>query len=276
MKATTLLSPYESGRAKWPGALLPQALFEQKVAALGVRPEDLATRAGDLYLAWACAEGDGCALTYFERTFLASTENYVVNLRLTSDALDELRQRMRIRLLVGDDARIGRYRGRGSLGAWLRTCALRIGVDLLATTGTLRRDLDALDALVEPDLNPELATLRNRYAGAFRAALERNLVALDPRDKTILRMYFIDQLNIDLIGQIYLVHRATVARWLVRIRKYVLSELLKELQIELSASSSECRSILDLMKDNLEVDLEHVLHQVDQRTRKGLEGAAGL
>jgi RNA polymerase sigma-70 factor (ECF subfamily) len=78
-------------------------------------------------------------------------------------------------------------------------------------------------------------------------------------------MYFIDGLNIDVIGQVYFVHRATVARWLVRIRKRVFSSVSKRLQMELSASGSECRSILDAVRERLDFDLDRVLPPPERR-----------
>jgi RNA polymerase sigma-70 factor (ECF subfamily) len=265
MEATNSLSAYESGRAKWAGVLFAESIFEQRANALGVDAERLVAHAEDLYLAWACAAKDAVALAHFDRVFLGPIDAYVSSLRLPSDAIDELKQRLRIRLLVGKDARIGHYRGRGSLRAWVRTCAVRLGVDMLNAERSRGRELDALDALSSARMDPELAIVRNRYVASSRRALERTLAALDAKDKAILRMYFVEGLNIDVIGEICFVHRATVARWLARIRKHVFSSVSKRLQMDLSVSASECRGILDVVRDGLEFDLDRVLPPPERR-----------
>jgi RNA polymerase sigma-70 factor (ECF subfamily) len=75
-------------------------------------------------------------------------------------------------------------------------------------------------------------------------------------------MHFIDQLNIEGIGRIYRVHRATVARWLVAIRQLVLENLRTELKLDLRASTSEFRSMLAVVRDDLELSMRHLLQPV--------------
>src|SRR6266508_3856521 len=256
-------SPYERGRLFWPGVRLAEAVFARRVAELGVRPEDLAARPGDLYLAWACAERDASALAHFDRTFLPLVPRYVRCLNLNDDKLDEVRQELRIRLLVGETPRIGQYSGCGPLGAWVRTSAIRVGLRFAAPTKSQSADLDALGALMGDGVNPELLAIRKRYGGTFQRALERSFHALDARDKTLLRLSFVDSLGIDAIGRIYRVHRATAARWLVLIRRQVLVNLQRECSIELTTTGSEWQSMLRIMKQDLELNLQHVLREVD-------------
>jgi len=49
------------------------------------------------------------------------------------------------------------------------------------------------------------------------------------RERTLLRMPLVDRLNIDRLGVIYRVNRATVARWLVAIRRRLFEEVRREL-----------------------------------------------
>jgi RNA polymerase sigma-70 factor (ECF subfamily) len=252
-------SPFEEARNAWQGVNFSKGTFARRVAELEVRPDDVVTRARDLYLAWACAEHDGAALAYFDRQFLQRIDGFVGRMRLGRDSVDELRQRLRIHLLMGDAPRIGQYRGRGSLAGWVRTCSVRTALDLIDTTKARTCDLDAVGAFIGDAAGPELAALRNRYGAAFQASLERTLASLEPREKTLLRMYFADELNIDAIGRIYRVHRATVARWIAAIRERVLASVCKDLRMELSATPSECRSILTALKSDLDISLSGVL-----------------
>jgi RNA polymerase sigma-70 factor (ECF subfamily) len=256
-----LQAAFEAGRTAWPGVKLARDVFTERAARLEVRPDDVAARAADLYLAWACAESDKTSLAYFERLFLPAVDGYVGRLGLTEAVVDDVRQELRIRLLVGNEPRIGQYSGRGPLAAWVRMAAIRVALSLLerSKVRSHSRDVSALGALVGEQTSPELAAVRNRHGSAFQAALERSLDSLGPRDKTLLRMHFIDQLNIEAIGRIYRVHRATVARWLVAIRKRVLDNLRTELSIDLRASTSEFRSMLAVVRADLDLSLRRLL-----------------
>jgi RNA polymerase sigma-70 factor (ECF subfamily) len=234
------------------------------VAQLEVREEDLAERAADLYLAWACADKDPAAMSFFERLFLPAVDGYVGRLGLTEAVVDDVRQELRIRLLVGDDPRIGQYSGRGPLAAWVRMSAIRVALSMLDRTKvrSRARDVTALGALVGEPTNPEMIAVKHRHGTAFQTALERSLDALEARDKTLLRMHFVDQLNIEAIGRIYRVHRATVARWLVAIRRRVLDNLRGELRMDLRASTSEFRSMLAVVRSDLDLSLRHLLPSI--------------
>jgi RNA polymerase sigma-70 factor (ECF subfamily) len=71
-------------------------------------------------------------------------------------------------------------------------------------------------------------------------------------------MHFVDGLNIDEIGCVYRVHRATVARRLVAIRRRVLDNLRTELSLTLPATTSEFRSVLALIRGDLDLSLRHL------------------
>jgi RNA polymerase sigma-70 factor (ECF subfamily) len=252
-------SAYEIGQSTWPDVTLDEDIFVRRASDLDISPDQVAARAGDLYLAWACAERDPAGLAHFDRHHLGRIEMYVARWGLSNDAVDELRQQLRIRLLVGESPRIGQYSGRGPLSAWVRTCAVRLGLSLVSEADSLVQDIGAIDALVGESVGPEVSALRNRYGPSFMAALERSLSSLDSREKTILRMHFVDNLNIDAIGRIYRVHRATVARWIVGVRKRVLLNLWSELQLDVPATFSECQSLLAAVKQDLDINLMGVL-----------------
>lgn len=261
MADPTLSAAFQLGRSTWSGTKLDLHTFAQRAALLDVGTEDVMARGTDLYLAWACAEKDVTALSYFERLFLPAVDGYVGRLGLAPSVVDDVRQELRIRLLVGEEPRIGQYSGRGPLSAWVRMAAIRVALTLLERdeVRSRARDVSALRALAGDTTSPELAAVRNRHASAFQAALERSLDGLSARDKTLLRMHFIDQLNIEGIGRIYRVHRATVARWLVAIRQLVLENLRSELKLDLRATTSEFRSMLAVVRDDLDLSMRHIL-----------------
>src|SRR5262245_53373190 len=110
-QATRAPSLYELGRDAWPDVDLDEATFVRRLSHLDIPLDQVAARAGDLYLAWACAEGNPVALAHFDQHHLRRIGIYVARWGLSDDTVDELRQQLRIRLLVGECPRIGQYGG---------------------------------------------------------------------------------------------------------------------------------------------------------------------
>src|SRR6185295_4564676 len=170
----------------------------ERVRAAQVAPEDLRARAADLFLAYACAAGDPAALRHFEAAILSRVEVYVARLSMSETALDETRQRVRVKLLTGDPPAIARYRGRGPLAAWVRVTTVRLALDVAAANevdfpGSTDREL--LEMTAPLDDNPELEAARTLYRQRFQAGLETALAGLSARDKTLLRLHVVETLN---------------------------------------------------------------------------------
>jgi RNA polymerase sigma-70 factor, ECF subfamily len=253
-----LLAAFEAGRAQWPGVGLLFDDFAARIEALEVADEDLALRGPDLFLATACAAGDKTAIRQFDAAFIAGLDGRVARFAFPPDKLDELRQKVRTKLLVGKSPGISRYRGRAPMGAWLHVTVIRLAVDVAALPSAAGMDVDLLD-LVGPEQTPELEAVRRQYQDKFRAALEDSFTTLSQREKTILRLHVVDGLNIDAIGAIYGVHRATAARWIVGIRARVFDRLKKDFATRWNASSSELRSIVWLLRDQIHITAKRVL-----------------
>jgi RNA polymerase sigma-70 factor, ECF subfamily len=253
---------YEIGRKAWPGIALDWKCFAERARQAGVTPDDMTARAADLFLAYACAEGDRVALHQFETTILSRVEIYIGRLGISELVLDETRQRVRVKLFTGNPPAIARYRGRGSLGAWVRITTVRLALDLLAASGSSAAsaaDVELLEMTAPLEDNPELAVARGLYRQRFQAGLQAALAALSGRDKTLLRLHVIEGLNIDAIGKIYRVHRATAARWLVEIRSQVFQSLRNELGLRQIGGSSELRSLAGLLRDEVHLSAARIL-----------------
>jgi RNA polymerase sigma-70 factor (ECF subfamily) len=253
-----VIAAFEAGRARWPGVDLTLDAFAARVAALDVAAADLALRAAELFLAIGCAAGDRAALRHFEAAFIATVDGRVARFDLSPDKIDELRQRIRTKVLLGPAPGIRRYSGRAPLAAWLHVTAVRLAIDIAASPALTGADVDLLE-LVGPDHTPEVKTAENLYEERFRSALEEIFRQLPGRDKTLLRLHVVDGLNIDAIGAIYGVHRATAARWLVGIRTRVYDRLKKQFVTKWKASSSELRSLVWLLRDRIQITAKRVL-----------------
>jgi RNA polymerase sigma-70 factor (ECF subfamily) len=260
MAASQLVeNAYAAGRAAWPGVRLEKAAFVERVQALDLTPEDLTARASDVYLATACLARDPAAVLAFERAFLAPVPKLLTRVALSPHQEDELRQQLRIRLLVGPSPRLAEYRALGPLGGWVRVCALRLALDLKLGAEAHRGDSDALDALMGGAPGAEALIDAEHYRGAFQAALQGALTTLTAREKTLLRLHFLDGMNIDSLGALFQVHRATVARWLVAIRTQLLDRVRQTLSIDLGATSSEAQSLVRLLRSEVQVSIVRIL-----------------
>jgi RNA polymerase sigma-70 factor (ECF subfamily) len=249
---------WQRGRSQWPGVCLSLDEFASRLGQVEVAPHDLNLRGTDLFLAMACAAGDPAALGYFESVLLSRVNAYVARFHLSADKLDDVRQKVRIKALVGDTPGIGRYRGQAPLAVWVHVTAVRLAIDAVAPQRAQAVEVDLLD-LVSWDHGPETETAKRLYGPRLQAALEGILRSLPERDQTILRFHVVEGLNVDAIGAIYGVHRATVARWLVAIRARVFDKLKQEFAVGWKASSSELRSLVSLLRDYIDITAKRIL-----------------
>lgn len=112
------------GAAAWPTVAIAQDVLASR---LGDRLEG-DVRGADLYLAVALELGDRAALQVFESSLVPALRAALGRACKSAAVIDEVVQRVRVRVLVGSDdapAKITSYTGRGSLGAWLRVTAMR-------------------------------------------------------------------------------------------------------------------------------------------------------
>jgi RNA polymerase sigma factor (sigma-70 family) len=120
----------------------------------------------------------------------------------------------------------------------------------------------ALAAHSTPELGDrpaKLALMRHRYAGPFRAAFEDALRGLAPEDRAVFRMYLVDGLNIEQIGRVQRVHRATVARWIQRAREELFEESRRLLRERLRVNTAEFQSLVRLCRSHLDVSIRGIL-----------------
>jgi len=246
-------------RAAWPALRVDDAALLQHLgAALGPRGAGgLDTlHAADVYLACACARGEPKAIEALERDWVLPLGPAIQRLAGQGLSAEDALQLLRARLLVprdGKPPRIAQYGGRGALRAWLKTAALRIALaPRPAETAIGERELSRLAA---PGRDPELDYIHARYRDAFRAAFRRALEQLGKRQRSLLRFQVIDGLGLDQIGDVYKVHRSTVARWLAEARAQLLADTRAALAEQLTLGDSELDGMIDLFASKLEVSI---------------------
>ncbi len=253
----------------WPTVALDPLEFAATLAEKVEGGPELLTevaqlRAADLYLATAAAAGGAGALDAFETAVLAKVPAYLARFALAPPLVDEVQQALRVKLFVADDpreARIRQYSGRGALDSWICAAAIRTAHDILRSRARDRDGGDgddALDVLAASD-DPELEVMRQRHQADFRAALAETIAALQPRQRTLLRLHFLERLTTIELGRLYGVNQSTASRWLADARQTVSNEVRARLRQRLRVTDTEMDSLLGLLQSQLEVSFARLL-----------------
>jgi RNA polymerase sigma-70 factor (ECF subfamily) len=177
-----------------------------------------------------------------------------------------VRQLVRHRLFVAEDKdrrKILEYSGRGSLGSWFRVVVLRVASNRRRDDGKPRAALSdgAIEDELVPALDPELAIIQRRYKDSFDEALRLAFASLTPRERLLFRMHYIDGLNLDRMGLVLSVHRATIARRLAAAREAVLERTMSLLADQFQFDAAEFRSLLRVVRSALDVSLQGILSE---------------
>jgi RNA polymerase sigma-70 factor, ECF subfamily len=257
-----------NARAQWPDVSVSADEFLGYVAARLDPAEDAVTgletiHGEDLYLACACTRGDRRAVVTFDQRFMNEVEMALSRMRMSAATLDEIKQLVRQRLFVAGDGatpRIAEYSGRSGLRRWVRSVAVRTGLNFLrqGRRELLVEDDRVLDGVAATE-DPEIAYMKEKYRREFREAFLGALDKLQPRQQGLLRYHYVDGLNIDEIGTIYRVHRVTAYRWLEKAREDLVRTTSELLQAKLRVGDTEFDSILRMIRSQLHVSLQRYL-----------------
>ena len=152
---------------------------------------------------------------------------------------------MRQRFFLDEPPSLLGYAGHGDLRGWVRAAVLHMLINI-ATREARERPTDDgfFDAVVDGGADAEALYLKQACRDEFQAAFTAAMARLEPRDKTLLQYAFADRLNVDQIGAVFRVHRATAARWVARARERLVGETRADLMTRLHVDETEAASIL--------------------------------
>jgi RNA polymerase sigma-70 factor (ECF subfamily) len=213
----------------------------------------------DLELCWRALRRDASAVNEVERRLQRVTKS-AAGKRGDDDLVEEVLQRVRARLFVGERPKLAAYQGTGALVQYLKAMVLSATVDLrraAAATKEKASDDELLEAAASDegvDSRLAHATHRKHFTAAFKEALE----TLGTEERTWLRMRFVEGLSIDAVGAAFGVHRTTAMRWLERAQKTLLAETRKRLAARLGLQLREVDSLLRAMRPSLAENLSRI------------------
>ncbi len=254
-----------AARAAWPRVKLDDARLAQfigeRLTGRDVASALSAAPAADLALASACAAQEPTAHAAFDEV-LAEVDAAGAATRAPKDLVDEVKQILRVQLLVARDgkpAAIAGYRGKGPLRGWVRITATR---ELIRHQKKQARELPierSLDEVLGASTDPVLAQLKAEYRSEFATALREAITELDAEDRVLLRQQIVDGHSIDEIGAGFGVHRATAARWLTRARGALVAATHRRLASRLAMPVEEIESVIRLVQSQLEASMVRYL-----------------
>jgi RNA polymerase sigma-70 factor (ECF subfamily) len=264
---SALARAIDAARATWPELAVDDLAFVRYLAERtpeGGEPcaHVASLHVADLYLACACAAGDPRALASFERRYSGEIDVALSRTGTPQHVADEARQALRQRLFVIEDGKRGKiadYSGSGPLGGWLRVAVVRMASNLRRS----ERSRDAIEENAPPatiaSYDPELLAIRRRFGDAFNGAFREAFMGLRPDERTMLRLFYVDALNIAKIGDLLGVSRATVGRMMIAARGQMMETTLLLLRERLRVSAEELESLLGVVRSKLEVSLGALL-----------------
>ena len=254
-----------SARAQWPNVSFDEDTLAPFVGER-MSGDDLATAlaaapAGDLALASACVAQEPSAHAAFDAV-LVEVDAAGASVGATRDLVDEVKQLLRLQLLVpkdGKPAGVAGYRGKGPLRGWVRITATR---ELIRHKKKHARDVPldhtsarSLDRMLTSGVDPALEALKAEYRSEFAIALREAIELLGVEDRTLLRQQIVDGLSIDAIGVAFGVHRATAARWLNRARGALVATTHERLAERLKLPVDQIESVIRLVQSKLDASV---------------------
>jgi len=164
------------------------------------------------------------------------------------------------------------YHGRAKFSIWLRSVLAQRHVDVVR----MRQRSESLDpgedsqgvgpatasALAAPDAE-DAEPDRAQYVAACRHALQAALRDLEPGNRLRLSCYYVQQLKLAEIGQLFAEHEATVSRELSRARKRVRKDVERLLGDRHRLTPAEIELCYQYMMDDSPIDLSEMLESGD-------------
>jgi len=227
--------------------------------------------AADLYLALALAAKDIRALEIAESELMPAVRQSVGRIDASESFIDEVSQRVRERLLVGDGITppaIAQYRGTGPLARWVRVIASRVALDLKRSDNRLDEEGEQALAQLPSSIDPELEVLWRTCADHYRAALSEAFASLSRRERNLLRQRYLEDLNIEALGRLYRVNPSTTYRWLKQIEERLAAATRTTLMARLAISESQVHSMERLVANQLQVSLPRMLRDAPGAGKK--------
>ncbi len=204
----------------------------------------------------ALAEGDPRAVAVFEQRYMPEVDRALRRFSLDPDRRAEYRQQARVRMLVGEPSkapRIHEFQGRGRLGGWVRTVTARLVLNAERNARAHEPVDELLDHLVAKPLQADKRDPWRRQQ--FQTLLRTSFRSLSRRDRTILRMRYLDNIPATALARVYKVHESTMSRWLAGARALLLATFEGNAVAELG-DRDQAAELIALVESRVDLSLQ--------------------
>lgn len=265
-------SALDRAKRKWPGLAFSDEAFLSKLGqrvreSSGVIGMLQRLRTSDLYAAWAAETGESAAISAIMAQSRPTIDEALAPMRLAAHERDEVLQKLRQRVFVGEKPRIGTYSGTGSIGTWLSATAVRLAVDGKRSERPEEELDDQLAAAVADTANLELQVIRKQYQSEFKVAFREAFRALTLDERNLIRLTFIDRLSIDALSAMMGLHRSTVARRISALRDELAKSTRKRLMEKFKLTASDVNSLMRVVVSAFDASLNSLLDEPRGRSR---------
>jgi RNA polymerase sigma-70 factor (ECF subfamily) len=257
---------------RWSASFLiePRAFVAYLTARVAPGAQDaseIRSHVADLYLACGCTLGIPEAVRIFEAMLGSQIAVALRHMHLQPSAIDELRQMMREKLLVGGAGRapqIAKYAGRGPLRGWMRVVITRTALNKLREqTHEVSLEEALLDLPATGTCDPLLSCLRDRFGAAVDRALEGAMRVLTVDQRVLLRQRFVDGVTTEQLARLHRKHRITMARRINAILRALRARTEALLANEVGCGHSTAVSIVNLVLSQAHVSIRRYLESHD-------------
>ena len=225
----------------------------------------------ELYLTTACALGDAAAWDFFHSLFKGTVMKTALRCASNTSEGNEMADSFLSDLFLPSqpgptegEKKIGQYSGIGSLEGWIKVVISRQSIDRIRSQ---KRQVSIDDLPVEPTSTglsdrADSIILEQDQQRALRmvsAGLNEALRRLDPQQKMVLQLYYLQKVTLKEIGALLKVHESTVSRTLDRLKTQLLASVSDHLQKNFKVKKAEVRHLIGLARSHIELDLKQIL-----------------
>tara|TARA_R110002096_G_scaffold16898_2_gene57725 strand:+ start:62644 stop:63444 length:801 start_codon:yes stop_codon:yes gene_type:complete len=216
-------------------------------------------------LAFACHQQDRVALAAFEDEHLRHGEVALRTFGSQADTISECLQRLRSDLLVQRKGehyiRLLRYAGLGRINSLVRVSCIRYArylakyVDKGSSVASAQVDIDDVPGTTElwgqnePEANLIALDLKHQFKSCFQNAL----LGLGEEDRTLLRLYYVQEMTMETLAKLFKVDKSSVSRRITRARARLLAGLTE------NAGATELMQASELFDGQLDLSMSRLL-----------------
>lgn len=275
---------------EYPGVALPLHAFEEKIFKVLQKsltqipeptPRETAERElihllsqlhwQELYLTTACERGIDVAWNIFHSqyrgTILKTAMRSACNASEGQEIADSFLSELFLPSQTGSsegEKKIGQYSGIGSLEGWIKVVIARQSIDRIRAQ---KRQVPIDDLEVEPPSLDQSARTdsrilehdKQRALQMVSSGLTEALRHLEPQQKIILQLYYLQQVTLKEIGAFLKVHESTASRKIDRLKTQLLASVSDHLQEKFKIKKREVRHLIGLARSHIELDLKQIL-----------------